>query len=300
MTIDKRSPAWLGPALMCGASLCFAMLDTGTKYLAAHYPLLQIVWVRYIAQMIGVVLIFAPAMRLRLLEAHNYGIQLMRGLCLCCGSVFVINGLARLPLAEATAIVFLAPVLITILSGLLLKEKARTMDWLAVSCGFAGVLIIARPGGGLLTWAILFPMGSALCNAFYQLVTRSTRSSEHAATSNFYTGLIGALALTPWGASAWTPMSTPDFLILLGIGGIASIGHLTITYSLQHASAASLGAYSYSQILWATLLGWMAFGAIPDVMAWVGILVIALGGLVLSVPQVGQLGAALLLRFRQH
>jgi drug/metabolite transporter (DMT)-like permease len=89
-------------------------------------------------------------------------------------------------------------------------------------------------------------------------------------------------------------MATPDFLLLLGIGGIASIGHLTITYSLLHASAASLGAYSYSQILWATLLGWLAFGAMPDAMAWLGILVIALGGLVLSVPQVRRAGAALL------
>jgi len=294
MTTDARSPAWLGPALMCGASLCFAMLDTGTKYLAGHYPLLQVVWVRYMAQTLGVVLIFAPRMGRQLLVAHNYGIQLFRGLCLCCGSVFVINGLARLPLAEATAIVFLAPVLITLLSGLLLKEKARPMDWVGVGCGFLGVLIIARPGGGLLTWAILFPMGSALCNACYQLVTRSTRSSEHAATSNFYTGLIGALALSPWGASAWAPMDTPDFLLLLGIGGIASIGHLTITYSLLHASAASLGAYSYSQILWATLLGWIAFSAMPDAVGWMGILVIALGGLVLSVPQARRLGAALL------
>ncbi|MGB6242412.1 MAG: DMT family transporter [Castellaniella sp.] len=299
MTTDTRSPAWLGPALMCAASLCFALLDTGTKYLAAHYPLLQIVWVRYIAQAAGVVLIFAPRMGLSLLNTHRYGIQLLRGLCLCCGSVFVINGLARLPLAESTAIVFLAPVLITLLSGLLLKEKARTLDWVAVACGFAGVLIIARPGGGLLTWAILFPLGSAMTNAIYQLLTRSSRQSEHAATSNLYTGLIGALALTPWGISVWAPMAPVDFLILLGIGGIASIGHLTITYALLHASAASLGAYSYSQILWATLLGWIAFGVMPDAMGWVGILVIALGGLVLSVPQARHLGSALLRRGRR-
>lgn len=296
MTTRQHSPAWLGPALMCGASLCFAMLDAGTKYLAAHYPLLQIVWVRYIAQTIAVVLIFGPRMRLQLFEAHNYGIQLFRGLCLCTGSILAINALARLPLAETTAIIFLAPVLITILSGLLLKEKARSMDWLAVTCGFAGVLIIARPGGGLLTWAILFPLGCALANAFYQLVTRFTRSSEHVATSNFYTGLIGTLALTPWGMGAWTSMETLDFILLLGVGGIASIGHLTISYALLHASAASLGPYSYLQIFWATLLGWLAFGVMPDAIAWIGILVIALGGLAVSVPQVREMGASLLLR----
>ncbi|WP_322996231.1 DMT family transporter [Castellaniella sp.] len=294
MTTEKSSPPWLGPVLMCGASLCFAMLDAGTKYLAAHYPLMQIVWVRYMAQTLAVALIFAPAMGRQLLMAHRYGIQLLRGLCLCCGSVFVINGLARLPLAETTAIVFLAPVLIVMLSGLLLKEKARTMDWLAVGCGFIGVLIIARPGGGLLTWAILFPLGSALCNALYQLVTRSVRASEHAATSNFYTGLIGVLILTPWGVSDWAPMQTMDFMLLLGIGGIASVGHLTITYALLHAPATKLGVYSYAQILWATILGGLIFGTLPDTMAWLGILVITLGGLVLSVPQVQKIGAAIL------
>lgn len=299
MTAGKSAPTWLGPALMCGASLFFATLDTGTKYLTAYYPLLQIVWVRYIAQMTGVALIFGPSMRLRLLEAHNYGLQLLRGLCLCCGSVLVIHGLARLPLAETTAIVFLAPVLITILSGLLLKEKARTVDWLAVACGFIGVLIIARPGGGLLTWAILFPLGTALCNSCYQLVTRFSRSSEHVATSNFYTGLIGALVLTPWVVGSWASMSTVDFLLLLGIGGMASLGHLTMTYALLHASAASLGPYSYSQILWATLLGWIAFDSMPDGMAWIGILTIALGGLALSVSKIRQLGT-MLLRFRQR
>ncbi|MBV2181000.1 MAG: DMT family transporter [Castellaniella sp.] len=289
----RAQKPWLGPVLMCVASLFFAILDTGTKYLAGHYPLLQIVWVRYMAQTVAIVLIFMPRMGRQLFVAHRYPIQLFRGLCLCSSSVFVIHGLARLPLAEATAIVFLAPVIVTMLSGLLLKEKARTMDWVAVASGFAGVLIIARPGGGLLTWAILFPMGSAMCNAFYQIVTRSTRSSEHAATSNFYTGLVGVLALAPWGASDWMPMPAGDFLLLLGIGGIAAIGHLTITYALLHAPAAALGAYSYSQILWATLLGWAAFQAMPDAMAWLGILVIALGGILLSVPQVRQIGASM-------
>src|SRR5690606_34559696 len=105
--------------------------------------------------------------------------QLLRGLCLFGASMLVINGFARLPLTETSAILFLSPLIVTLLSGLLLKEKARRMDWLAVCCGFAGVLIIARPGGGLLTWAILFPIGTAVCNALYQILTRSTRSSEH-------------------------------------------------------------------------------------------------------------------------
>ena len=282
--MDANRPArvWLGPLLMCVASLFFSVLDAGTKYLTAGYPVNQIVWMRYMAQALAVGLIFLPGMGRSLFHAHRYGIQLFRGLCLCCGSVMVINGLARLPLAETTAIVFMAPVLITVLSGLLLKEKARRLDWIAVACGFAGVLIIVRPGGGLLTWAVLFPVGSAICNACYQLVTRSARRSEHPATSNLYTGLIGALVLTPWGAMAWTPMAWADLLLVAGLGAVAALGHLIMTHALLHTPAATLGPYGYTQIFWATLLGWLAFSTVPDAMTWLGMLIIAGGGLMLT------------------
>ncbi len=282
--MDENRPAriWLGPLLMCVASLFFSFLDTGTKYLTTGYPVIQIVWVRYLAQALAVCLIFLPRMGRGLFHVHRYGIQLFRGLCLCCGSVMVISGLARLPLAETTAIVFMAPVLITLLSGLVLKEKARRLDWVAVVCGFAGVLIIARPGGGLLTWAILFPVGSAACNACYQLVTRFSRSSEHPATSNLYTGLIGALVLTPWGVMDWVPMTWADLLLVIGLGTVAALGHLILTHALLHAPAATLGPYGYTQIFWATLLGWLAFSTGPDAMTWLGMLIIAAGGLLLS------------------
>jgi drug/metabolite transporter (DMT)-like permease len=167
-----------------------------------------------------------------------------------------------------------------------------------VGFGFAGVLIIARPGGGLLTWAILFPIGAATTNAIYQIVTRISRQSENAATSNFYTGLVGALVLMPWGIAEWAPLPLPDLFLVFAVGTVAAVGHLTITYALLRASAASLSAYSYSQIGWATLLGWGVFMAIPDPVAWIGMLVIALGGLLLSVPGLMRLAARTVTRLR--
>lgn len=298
MSNPTRAQNWQGPVLMCIASLFFALLDTGTKYLAAGHPLMQIVWLRYVTQTLAIVAIFTPRMGVRLYDAHSFALQGFRGLCLCCGSVLVINGLAQLPLAEATAIVFVAPLMVTLLSGLLLKEKARPMDWVAVACGFTGVLIIARPGGGLLTWAILFPIGAATTNAIYQIVTRISRQSENAATSNFYTGLVGALVLMPWGIAEWEPIPLFDLFLVFALGTVAAVGHLMITYALLRASAASLSAYSYSQIGWATLLGWGVFLAIPDPIAWIGMLVIALGGLLLSVPRLMRLAAVLVTRLR--
>jgi len=282
MDTNPAARLWLGPLLMCVASLFFSALDTGTKFLTASYPVNQVVWVRYMAQGMAIFLIFQPRMGRALFRTRRYGLQLFRGLCLCGSSVMVINGLARLPLAETTAINFMAPVIVTLLSGLILKEKARRLDWIAVACGFAGVLIIARPGGGLLTWAILFPVGSAICNACYQLVTRFASGSEHPATSNLYTGLIGALLLTPAGLAAWTPMAWMDLLLLVSLGGIAATGHLIMTHALMHAPAATLGPYSYTQIFWATLLGALVFSRVPDATSQLGMGIIAAGGLLLT------------------
>lgn len=276
---------WLGPVLMCLACLQFSVLDTGTKYLAETYPVNQIVWARYVVQAVTLVLIFARPRGMRLLHVHSPVVQLMRGLFLCGASLLVIHGLALLPLAEATAIVFMAPLIVTLLSGLLLHEKARRMEWVAVACGFIGVLIIARPGGSLLAWAVLYPLGAAVCNAFYQIVTRSIRSSEDPAASNFYSGLVGALVLAPIGILSWIPMAWYDLLLLCVLGCIAGCGHLTLTYALTHASAAKLGPFGYVQIFWATLLGWLAFSSIPDMVSWIGILTIAIGGLLLSLGQ---------------
>ncbi|MER1969003.1 DMT family transporter [Castellaniella sp. GW247-6E4] len=292
MDIQGDARPWLGPVLMCLAGLCFAMLDSATKYLAAFYPLTQIVWGRYAAQTLLLALVFAPRMGWSLFHAHSYPLQLLRGLCLFSASILVINGFARLPLTETSAILFLAPLIVTLLSGALLKEKARRMDWVAVCCGFAGVLIIARPGGGLLTWAILFPVGAAVCNALYQIVTRSTRSSEHPVTSNLYTGMVGTALLLPVMPAVWMPMLWTDLLLVGGSGCIAAVGHLVITKALSYSPAAALGPYSYFQLVFVAALSWMIFGTLPDAVSWIGILVIATGGLMISVRRLLQYGSS--------
>jgi drug/metabolite transporter (DMT)-like permease len=290
MDPQGEAPPWLGPVLMCLASLCFVILDTTTKHLALSYPLMQVVWGRYTAQTLLLLLAFAPRMGWRVLHVNRHSMQLLRGCFLLGASMLMINALARLPLTETTAIVFMAPLVVTLLSGLVLKEKARRLDWVAVCCGFAGVLIIARPGGGLLTWAILFPLGTAICNACYQIVTRFSRSSEHPVTTNVYTGLVGAVVLLPVMPLVWQPMAWGDTLLLIGAGGIAAAGHLTLTRALACSSAAALGPYSYVQLIFAAVLGLIVFGAMPDAMSWLGIMVIAAGGLVLSLRRLYQFG----------
>lgn len=282
LNTPARSGRFLGPMYMCLACLAFASMDTLIKILSRELPLTEVVFLRYAVHALAIALIFFPRLKGRMLRTGNPRLQILRGTCLLGASLFVINGLSRLPLTETTAVMFLTPIITALFSGPVLGEHARRVDWVAMALGLAGVLIIVRPGGGLLTWAILFPMGTAACNAIYQLVTRFFHSSEHPATTNLYTGLVGVAALAPVMFLVWqTPTQSQAGLICIA-GLIGATGHFVLTKAFEHSPAASLGPYSYTQLVWASLLGLSVFGALPDGVTWIGIGVIASGGLVVS------------------
>lgn len=284
MSVDQvyRSRV-LGPLLMCLACLCFAALDTLIKYLSKGLPLTEVIWVRYAVQTVAIAALFVPRMKQRILRTSNLRLQILRGACLLGASLCVINGLSRLPLTETTAVLFLAPIIITLLSGPVLGERIKPVDWLAVILGFAGVLIIVRPSGGLLTWAILFPIGTACFNAVYQMVTRSFHSAEHPVTTNLYTGLVGMGVLAPVMPFVWQWPEPRQWAVLVAAGLVGALAHYIITKALECSTAAALGPYGYTQLIWAAVLGFLVFGALPDSVTWIGIAVIASSGLMLSI-----------------
>ncbi len=125
-------------------------------------------------------------MRWAIVRTRRPWLQLLRGMCLLGISALFIGGLRYIPLAEATAVMFLAPLIVTLLSALFLRERISTGQWVAVATGFLGVLFIVRPGGDLFTPTILLPVMASLCFAIYQLITRRLASTDHAVTSNFF------------------------------------------------------------------------------------------------------------------
>lgn len=272
----------IGPLLMVAACVGFAFIDMLAKYLGRDLPVAEVLFLRYLIQAMTVSAIYLPSLRGRLLRTANLPMQVLRGSFLLGASVCVINGLTYLPLAESTAVHFLSPIFISLLAACFLGERATTIDWLALLLGFAGVLVIVRPGGSLLTWAILFPVGSALCNALYQIVTRSIRASEHPATSNLYAALVGLMATAPFVPMAWQLPDGHHAALVALAGVVAALSHLLVTRALAHAPAGSLGPYSYTQLAWAAVFGFVVFGNVPDIFALSGIVLIALSGLVLT------------------
>lgn len=268
-----------GIGLMVVATFMFASHDAMSKYLSGFYPIILIVWARYVVHTLLMAGIFLPQSGLRVLRSKRPLLQVLRALCLLGVSLLFTTGLMFMPLAEATSVIFLAPLLVTALSVPFLGERVGRGQWVAVSLGFIGVLIIVHPGGNLFTPAVLLPLSAALCFSFYQLLTRHLSGVDSATTSNFLAGLVNTLVMTALVPFFWHVPSLKHGLMMLALGGFGMSAHLLLTHAFRHAAPALLAPFGYMQIIFAGLLGLLVFGHLPDPTALLGILIICLSGL---------------------
>lgn len=272
-----RSP-WLGIGITLLAVFVFSLLDTSSKYLGQRYPIAMVVWARYAVHTLLMLLVFAPRMGGSLLHTRRPGMQLLRGLLLFSVTVLFVTGLKYIPLAEATAIMYLTPLLVVVFSVPLLGERVDRATWLAVLAGLVGVLVVVRPGGALLSFAVLLPLGGALANSLYQIITRKFSGSESGVTTNFITGLCGTLLASCALPFVWVTPTLADSAVmgLLGLCGYG--GHALLIKAFDYASPASLAPYTYSQIVSSTLIGLWVFEALPDAVSIAGMTLIAGSG----------------------
>lgn len=275
-----------GVFLILCAGLLLASHDGVSKYLTHTYPLIMVIWMRYFVQTLVMLLLFLPRMRWAIVRTRRPWLQLLRAISLLSISVLFIGGLRYIPLAEATAVMFLAPLIVTVLSALLLHEKVSKGQWIAVSVGFLGVLFIVRPGGALFTPAILLPVCASFCFAVYQLITRRLSSTDHAVTSNFLSGLFGTVILTALLPGHYRlDVGHVDLLFMLLLGVLAMTAHMLLTMALKYSTAATLAPFTYGQIIFAGLVGYLAFATLPDAWSILGVLIISCSGLAVAYLQ---------------
>lgn len=266
------------------SGILLASHDGLSKYLTQLYPVFLVVWARYLAQVVLMLGMFAPRMGRRVFHTLRPWPQLLRGLSLVSVSIMFISGLRYIPLAEATAVIFLTPLMVTVASALL-GERVSHSQWLAVGVGLLGVMIIVRPGGALFTPAVLLPFGAAISFTVYQLLTRRLSGTDHPVTSNFLSSLVGFLVMSVLVTFNWRTPSVHDAVLMASLGLMAMSGHLVLTQAFRYASAASLAPFSYGQIVFAGIVGFIAFGHIPDVEAIAGMTVIIASGLCMAYMQ---------------
>ncbi len=275
---------WRGALLIATATFLFAASDAAIKAASATLAPSFIVAFRYAANLALLLLILLPQGAPIPPKTTRTRLVLLRALCLGCLSLFVAIALSRMPVGETVAITFLAPVIVTILARPTLGEKVGPIGWLAALAGFAGVLLIARPGAGLDPFGVTFALLTAVGSAAYQLLSRALARTESTGALLFHAVLMGTLtsAVTlPW---SW-PTALPDTvtLALLGWVGTATLlGHFLFTAAYRYAPAATLGPVTYLHLGWAVLWGWLAFAHIPDTVTLAGLALVTAAGLAVT------------------
>jgi len=273
-----KHPA-LGIALVIGATLCFALLDTTSQFVGPVVPVVMAVWLRYVTQTVMTTALLMPQRGRRLLHTRAPGWHLGRGVLMVGSSVAAFVSLRHVPVGEFTAIMMLVPLVVTLLAALMLRERVSALSWTLVAGGLVGALIVIRPKGSDFHGAMLMPLLLVLVNAAYQIVTSRMVRTEDPGTMHFYTGLLGLVCCSlvlPW---AWAPMADWRLWVLAGLMGVfGSIGHYLLIQAYHHAPASRLTPYMYAQIAFATLAGWLVFGHTPDAWSVAGIALIALCG----------------------
>jgi drug/metabolite transporter (DMT)-like permease len=276
-----RSATSVGIGLTLVAIGLFTTMDTIGKTLMADYPFQQVVWARYFFQC-TLMLVMLPHLGIAgLLRTRRHALQIGRGLLLAVATLCMFGAISVVPLADAYAITFTAPLLVTALSVPLLKERVGWRRWSAVLVGFIGVLIVIRPGFGDAPWQLMLPLVTAACFALYQILTRlvSIDPDETPFVMLFYVAWVGAAVMTLMVPFYWQPVALADWPWMVAMGGLGAIGHLILIRALVIAPASLIAPFTYSQIVWALIAGYLVFGDVPDGWMLVGCTVIVASGL---------------------
>jgi len=271
---------------MCLGVSLFPFMNAAVKLLTVHYPVTQIVWARFTGHLIVMLIVFLPRYGWRLVATRRPAVQLGRSLLMLVSNMVFVIAIGRVPLATASAIGFTSPFLVTAMSVPLLGEQVGPRRWSAVLVGFAGALLIIRPGSGLANPAVLLLLISAACYALYQIATRWVAFYDGAATGIVFAALLGSLAMSlvlPF-VFVW-PRSLFDLAMFVSLGLIGGAGHYLIIRAFQCGPAAVLAPLGYIELIGTSILGYLIFGNFPDGLTWTGAAIIIASGLYIALRE---------------
>ena len=278
----QRRQRLTGIALMCCAVASFSCLDTTGKYLNYHMATAQVVWARYFFASFLTFLFSNPIRQPGIMRTTRPFMQVGRSALLLLATILNLFALRWLQLDEALSILFATPFLVALLGVLLLGEWVGWRRWTAIIVGFCGVLVVARPGFGGLHPAALLSVGGTVCYAFYVISTRVLSRTDSNETTQFYTNLVGAVAMTAILPLVWTwPDNTMVAALMVLIGALGGGGHYLLIRAHRLAPASTLAPFIYTQMVWTTTLGFLVFGDVPHYWTVVGGVIVISSGLYL-------------------
>lgn len=276
---DRRAVV-AGLALAAVGTLILPLGDAIGKYLVSlDIHVFQVTWGRWAAHLIAMTPVvlwrFSPA-RLKVSRAW---LHIVRAGLLVVATIAYFSALKIIPLADAAAILFVAPLIVTGLSGLVLKEKVDASRWLAVFMGFAGVVLIVRPGGAINLAGAGLAFIAALSFSVYFLLTRLLRGRNPAMVTLWFMGVVGAALMSPLALAVWQPLPVAAWAWIAAIGVVMAAGHLMLIVAMESVEASLLAPMPYLELVTATALGYIWFGDFPALSTWAGCGIVIAAGL---------------------
>lgn len=266
--------------LITTSVLCFTALDAITKFMTQRYPVPVLVWARYGVQFVAMLIWLGPGMRLDLLRTKRLRFQLFRGILLLASSLFFVSALRSLPLAEATAINYTTPIIVVLMGRLILGERMTQPRIAFVVAGILGMLLIVQPGSDVFHGGALFGLGAAVFYACYQVTTRML-AGEDPRVLLFYPAVLGTLVMSALAPGFAWPTSMPwSHVLLIVCGGLlGTLGHFLFILAFRLAPVSALTPFTYTQLVFAMLLGWFLYRDFPNHYRIAGMVVVAGSGL---------------------
>lgn len=274
---------WLGIFFMCVACALFPVQNAVVKLLTGLYPFQEVVWVRLATHLVLMCVLFLPRRGLALLRTRA---PLQQAICsagLLGATFFFFSAAKSVGVTEAIAISFISPLVVTFLAWPILGERITVVRLASVVIGFAGVLIVIRPGSSVFQWASLLIVASSVSYAVYQIVVRRVAAVDSPATTAFYSALGCTLVTSLFVPFNWrTPDNWWDMTLMLSLGVSGGFGHYCVARAFSYAPANLIAPLNYTQMIGSVVIGYLMFAEVPDSYTWIGSAVIIVAGLLVG------------------
>lgn len=284
--VPERFRVLLGIGLMCLAGTMFPFMNAAAKILGHTYSTLEVSWARFFGHVVFTMMVFLPRSGVRMFITRQPKIQLARSVLQCVSNGLFVAAIVYQPLADASAIGMMGPLIVALLAWPMLGERTSLSHGAAIVVGFIGVLIIIRPGGAVFHPSALLLIGSATCFALYQILTRMGANIDSTAATTFYSSVFGAVAMLvvlPFVGKL--PVNFTDFAMFCALGIIGGLGHYCVVLALARAPANIIAPFAYFQLLGSTAVGYYMFDQLPDLPTFIGAAIVVGAGIMLGWTQ---------------
>ena len=258
------------------------IMDGMAKHLSTEIHFLEVVWGRYFFMVVISVPITFVFFKQHLSWPKNINIQLARSIFLFLSTILFFYAISVISLAESLTLAFVSPLIVTLLSAILLKEQVGYRRWIAVIIGFIGAIIVIRPGFNEISLATFAGLGTGIAYAFYVITTRKLSSIDSPLLTLIFTGLSGAIIISIIVPFVWITPNYTQWLFLIGLAAVGTLGHFFLILSLNFAEASKLAPFAYFEIVTNIIIGYYFFGDLPDRWIWIGLIIIVSSGVYIT------------------